>query len=168
MQAKDIKLGAHYAAEFENSVVDLYVTKVHTVRDTDGIKSYVSGWAGATEDRREVKTLPVAKVLSDLALHQNLMAEREKNERERKAKQEAREAKQWALARRLAKAIDALPIKSKYGHRSDNPSNWDGNWDMALVFCDGSSIEVNEHAFDKLNTFLRKVGIQLGKEEEVA
>ena len=164
MQANKINIGGEYAVnvqgKYSEQTIAVMVTEISTVKGSDGVKSYITGWTGEGEDRRQLKNIPVKDVVDDLANHERLAAEKAKADEERKTKQEAREEKQWQLCQLVAKAIDALPIKSKYGHRRDNPSGWDGNWDMALVFCDGSNIEINEHAFDKLDTFIRKVGIQ--------
>ena len=160
MQASSIRIGGEYAVnvqgKYSEETIAVMVTEISTVKGSDGTKSYITGWTGTNEDRRQLKNIPVKDVVDDLANHERLAAEKAKAEEERKAKQKAREEKQWQLCQLLAKAIDALPVKSKYGHRSGNPSNWDGNWDMALVFCDGSSIMVNDYAFDKLDAFLNE------------
>lgn len=158
MQASRINVGGHYAAniqgKYEMKVVDLYVTEISTVKSSDGTKSYVTGWYGSKDDRTEVKRLPVADVIDDLANHTALQAQKEKEEAERKAKQEAREAKQWDVVQRLAKAIDAQAVKSRYGsHRYGDGDKWDQNAPAVIV--DGSSIQINEHAFDNLEAFLQ-------------
>ena len=153
MQISQVKIGNAYAVEHDGKERALRVTEITTVRNSEKVTNYVSGWYDNYDPDAAVKRVqikvPVSELIMEFEKHSALVAERKRANDAEAAKKKARDDKQWLAVTLLAAAINAQAVKDRY--KPYGATNWK-KWDEkdAAVIVQYNGIEINEYAIQNI------------------
>lgn len=155
MQAKNIQCGETYAATMSDKEVALTVKEIVTIKDGKQSKTFVNGWIpGDTIDvyRVPVTNVPVADLIDEVKNHQRLLHEEAARVAERKARDNAKKAKQFRAVDLLAAAIGSQPVHERYGGAGKKDYvPWDDT--KGAVIAHYGEIVINTQAIDLVIAF---------------